>query len=198
MAIYEMAPLSPHEVGELLRTFPHRWWIAGGWAIDLFLNRSTRKHQDIEVALLRRDQQAIRGYLVDWELHYAADHELHVWPEGQRLELPIHEIWARKRSESQWRLELLLNECRDEQWLFRRDTRIARPLEEVGLITAAGLPVLAPEIVLLYKARHAESRDEADLTAVLPALDHERRRWLHSALDLVHPGHRWVSVLRDL
>ena len=149
------------------------------------------------MALLRRDQLALREHLVGWELYYAADHELHAWPEGERLELPIHEIWARRPGDSQWRLELLLNESRDGHWLFRRDVRIERPLELVGVTTAAGLPVLAPEIVLLYKARHADPKDEADLAAVLPALGTKRRRWLRAALDLIHPGHRWVSLLGD-
>lgn len=197
MATHEHAPLTLREVAALLRPFPHRWWVAGGWAIDLFLDQKTREHQDIEVALLRRDQHAMREHLADWELYYVADHELHAWPEGERLELPIHEAWARRRGDPRWRLELLLNECRDGKWLYRRDVRIKRPLEHVGLTTAAGLPVLAPEIVLLYKARHAEPKDAADLTAVLPALDDGRRRWLRAALDLVHPGHPWVSRLGD-
>lgn len=37
------------------------WWIAGGWAIDLFLGRQTREHQDIDVLILRRDHQAVRS-----------------------------------------------------------------------------------------------------------------------------------------
>jgi Aminoglycoside-2''-adenylyltransferase len=31
------------------------WWIAGGWAIDLFLGRQTREHEDLDVLILRRD-----------------------------------------------------------------------------------------------------------------------------------------------
>ncbi len=178
-----------------MQAFPHRWWIAGGWAIDLFLGRTTREHQDIEIALLRRDQQALRKHLVDWELYYVADHELHVWPAGEDLELPVHEVWARRSGELRWRLELLLNEYAHGQWRFRRDQRITLRLEEVGAATPAGLPVLAPEIVLLYKARHAAPKDDADLAAALPALDDARRSWLAAALNVVHPGHRWIDLL---
>ena len=32
------------------------WFFAGGWAIDLFLGKETRKHSDIEIAILRNDQ----------------------------------------------------------------------------------------------------------------------------------------------
>ena len=195
MSGYERAPLTPDAVGELFRCFPHSWWIAGGWAIDLFLGHTTREHGDIEVALLRRDQQSLRRHLPGWELRYAADGGLHAWPEEEWLELPRHEIWARTHDDPRWRLELLLNESSGGEWLFRRDPRLSRPLDEVGVTTAAGLSILAPEIVLLYKARLPEPKDEADLAAVLSALDDGRRSWLASALGLVHPGHRWVDSL---
>src|SRR5207253_191913 len=32
-------PLTPEQVRELLRDLTVRWWIAGGWALDLFLGR---------------------------------------------------------------------------------------------------------------------------------------------------------------
>ena len=32
---------------------------------------------------------------------------------------------------------------------------------------------------------------------MLPHLDADRRRWLHDALTLVHPGHRWLEALAD-
>ena len=35
---------------------PAPWFIAGGWAIDLFLGRKTREHADVDFALSRLDQ----------------------------------------------------------------------------------------------------------------------------------------------
>ena len=55
----------------------------------------------------------------------------------------------------------------------------------------------AAEIVLLFKAKHAQEKDDADFAAVLPRLEPERRRWLADALELVHPGHRWLERLTD-
>jgi hypothetical protein len=57
------------------------------------------------------------------------------------------------------------------------------------------LPVLAPEIVLLFKAKQRRPRDEADLANTLPILDGARRRWLSDAIRLVHPGHPWLTVI---
>jgi Aminoglycoside-2''-adenylyltransferase len=47
-------PPSLAGLGELLRDAPFPWWIAGGWAIDLFVARPTRAHHDLDVELLRR------------------------------------------------------------------------------------------------------------------------------------------------
>lgn len=45
------------------------------------------------------------------------------------------------------------------------------------------------------KVRAARPKDEEDFATVLPHLDVDRRRWLHDALTLVQPGHRWLDVL---
>ena len=57
------------------------------------------------------------------------------------------------------------------------------------------MPFLAPEIVLLHKAKAPTAKDDADFTAVLSYLGHDQRLWLRDALDLTAPGHRWASVL---
>ena len=62
--------------------------------------------------------------------------------------------------------------------------------------TADGIPYQCPEVVLLFKAKHARPRDEGDPDAALPLLEQERRRWLADALERVHPGHRWLDRLR--
>ncbi len=56
-------------------------------------------------------------------------------------------------------------------------------------------PVLAPEIVLLYKAKSPAAKDEADFRASYPALDEPRRRWLLAALELCHPANPWLHLL---
>ena len=61
--------------------------------------------------------------------------------------------------------------------------------------TAEGIPYGRPEVVLLYKAKHTRPKDDADFAATLPRLDGARRGWLADALELVHPGHRWLARL---
>jgi hypothetical protein len=56
-----------------------------------------------------------------------------------------------------------------------------------------GVPLQAPEITLLFKAKHRRSKDEADLAAVLPHLDDAARGWLRDALQRTQPGHPWLD-----
>ncbi len=82
-----------------------------------------------------------------------------------------------------------------DHWQFRRDARIVRSLTTLGSRTEDGIPYLAPEIQLLYKAKEPRPKDEADFFRTLPLLDSERRSWLTQSLSLVHPGHRWLRWL---
>jgi hypothetical protein len=42
-------------VAALLAGIDSPWWIAGGWALDLFIGDQTRAHEDLDVGILRRD-----------------------------------------------------------------------------------------------------------------------------------------------
>lgn len=61
-------PLTPAEVAGELRGLPCRWWIAGGWAIDLHLGRQSRAHADVDVLFLRADQLSVQRHLTGWDL----------------------------------------------------------------------------------------------------------------------------------
>lgn len=53
-------PLSPEEIGTIFRSYPGRWCIAGGWALDLFAETRSRPHDDIDIVILRNDLPASR------------------------------------------------------------------------------------------------------------------------------------------
>jgi SpoU rRNA methylase family enzyme len=59
-----------------------------------------------------------------------------------------------------------------------------------------GLPILRPEVVLLYKAKNLRERDQEDFEQVQSRLDPRDRRWLADAIEVVHPGHEWLGTLR--
>jgi hypothetical protein len=91
----------------------------------------------------------------------------------------------------------MLDESSGDDWVSRRDERIRRPITSIGLATDRGIPYLAPEIQLFYKAKNPRPRDEADLAAALPVLTQAQRQWLSDTLSLVYgPAHPWRTCLR--
>ena len=189
-------PLTVAEVTEMFRSAPFPWWIVGGWAIDLFLGHETRPHDDIEIAVLRRDQIALREWLRGWQLWFVPGPGagLARWREGTDLAADVHEIWCRTES-SPWRLEILIEEAEADRWKYRRDTRISAPLELLGQ-DVDGIRVIRPEIALLYESKGTRERDRSDFEAALPRLDAPARRWLLEALERAGTGAEWLDALR--
>jgi Aminoglycoside-2''-adenylyltransferase len=185
----------PAQVAALMRGFAPPWFIAGGWAIDLYLGRATRPHADIEIAILRRDQLALQDHLRDWRLEKVVDGKFSPWPRGECLELPVFELQCTNEHAAPRTLEVLLNETRGDVWVFRRNANITRPLAAVYLTTHTGINFLSPEIVLLYKSKEPRAKDEQDFAAVVARLETERRTWLRNAIAACAAGHHWLNRL---
>ncbi len=191
----EWQPLSVSQVVELLSGATFDWWVAGGWAVDLYVGRTTRSHADIEVAVPRKDQLELRRWLRDWELWYVpAPGSLARWSETRDLARGVHELWCRENSTGPWKLEVLLEETADGRWLYRRDIRLSRPLSLFGTMVGE-VPVIRPEIALLYKSKRPRAQDEQDLRTVLPQLDVPSRHWLRQALETTGSDTTWIALL---
>src|SRR4051812_23327521 len=171
------------------------WWVAGGWGIDLWLGEQTREHLDLDVAVLRRDQNVFWKKLSTWDLHLAtAPGVLSPWSPSVIPE-PLHAVWCRPTPESGWAFEVLLNDSQGDEWLCRRDHSVRLRLAALGGRTSDGLPFLKPEVILLYKAKNVRENDQTDFLASVSRLEPEARAWLRSAIQRVHPGHEWLGVL---
>jgi len=186
---------TPRDAVDLFGDLPG-WWVAGGWAIDLWLGRQTREHVDLDVATLRKNQRILWDGLDGWDLHLVtAPDVVEPWPTPGRVPPPLHAIWCRATSTSPWAFEMLLNDSNGTDWLFRRDHRVRLPLVQIGRTTSDGIPYLVPEIVLLYKAKNVRENDEQDFETAMPTLSLEQRAWIRGALDVVHPDHPWSAKL---
>lgn len=202
MELHELpwAPLPPEELPSLLAGVDARWWLAGGWAIDAFLGRVTRVHEDTDVLVLRRDQRALRSALSSWDVH-AADPPgtLRPWPWGEVLPESVHDVWCRPTPSSPWALQLMIDDTDGEDWVYRRDPRLRRSIASLsGPASDGSRRVLAPEVQLLQKSKGRRSKDEADFALAVPALSESARTWLRDALDLVSPGHPWADAVRSV
>ncbi|MEV4799444.1 amino acid transporter [Nonomuraea sp. NPDC049421] len=191
---WDAAPLG--EVVALMRGLAAPWWVAGGYAIELAVGHSYRDHGDVDIALPRRDQLAVRRLLIGWDVHVAAVAQtLRPWALDEVLPEQAHDIWVREHPEGPWRFQLMLDETEGEEWIYRRDPRIRRPLARLT-IEEDGFRRLAPEVQLLYKSKGMRPKDETDFQTVLPMLSDEQRCWLDEALEKTHSTHPWRERLR--
>jgi GrpB-like predicted nucleotidyltransferase (UPF0157 family) len=184
-------------VSNELKDAPFPWFVAGGWALDLFLGQVQRVHYDVDVVVPRNVQMELQKYLTErgWVLITPYEKRLELWPPRMRLELPRHQVHAHR---DEIFIDVLLTDI-DEVWRYRREPAIVRILEKMGLQSESGIPYLAPELVLLFKSRntsnHERSKDQSDFESVLPRLDFERRAWLRWALAATFPEHVWIGQL---
>ena len=164
-----------------------------GHALDLFLGRQTRHHDDLEIGVAHHDFRAIERALHELELFVVGDGTAHAVTESA---LALHrQTWGRDRGTGLWRVDVIRERWDGDVWVFRRDPRIHVEAAELVLRTPDGIPYVRPEVALLFKAKSIRPKDEADFEAVLPDLDEKQRAWLADALGIVHPGHSWLERL---
>ncbi|MGV9307933.1 nucleotidyltransferase domain-containing protein [Nonomuraea sp. NPDC003727] len=191
---WEPAPLE--EVVALFGASTVPWWVSGGYAIELAVGRAFREHGDVDVSVLRRDQLAVRRLLAGWDCHVAdPPGTLRPWPVGEVLPERAHDVWVRASAGGPWRFQLMLDDAEGEEWVYRRDRRIRRPLSTLG-VPEDGFQRIAPEVQLLYKAKDTRPKDEADFAEVLPLLTGEQRRWLDDALAIAFGAHPWRPAVQ--
>lgn len=195
-----VVPLHPLEIRSLFSSAPFRWWIAGGWALDLFIGEVSRPHFDTDVAIARRDQLVAQKFLHGWDFQYAVPKSDPVvfnrWEVGQTFGQEIHGSWARECSDSPWRFEFLLHEIDQNVWSFRYYREVHHPLERIGSFASDGIFYLRPEIALLYKAVRLRQVDDQDFRRVLPHLASQQRAQLAEDIMGFNSEHPWLALLR--
>jgi hypothetical protein len=191
----EWEPWRPDEAARRLAPVRAAWAVAAGWAIDLFLGRERREHEDLEIAVPASSFPEVAAALCELELFVVGPGIVEPFEAAGGLVETHHQTWGLERAANRWRIDVFREPSDGDIWICRRDERLRLPYGEVVERTAGGIPYVRPEIVLLFKAKDARPKDEADLAAVLPRLDLARRAQLHAWIELVHPGHFWLGDL---
>jgi hypothetical protein len=190
-------PWSIDETGEALAGFDGPWWVCGGQAIDAFTG-TERPHDDLDIGFFAVDLPRLRN---------ALGSTYHLWSAGAGMLRPLDDehpdlhsqssqVWVREHAWAPWRLDLLATPGGGHRWVNKRDQSIAMDLDAATWVRD-GVRYLAPELVLLMKARHARPKDELDLERTLPLLDTRQRDRLGDLLAHVHPEHAWLERLDD-
>jgi hypothetical protein len=189
-------PWTPEQVAAELDGMRAPWCVVGGWAIDLWLGERTRDHSDIEIAVPRAYFGAIRDRLGAYRLYVVGDGEVRALAPGELPPAEKHQNWVLDEASSAWRVDVMLEPGDASTWIYRRDERIRAPRARM-IGSRDGIPHLAAQGSLLFKAKNMRDKDEVDFAACLPRLDADACAWLADALSLVQPGHVWIERLRS-
>ena len=185
---------TPSQVAHQLVGVTTPWCVAAGWALDLFRGSQTREHGDIEIAIPAANfpeiRDRFRGYAFD------AVGSGRIWENAEPDVLAAtHQTWVRDPATGGYLLDVFREPHDGGTWICRRDETIRYAYEEIIRRTPEGIPYLAPEVVLLFKAKHARPKDQADFEETIPHMTPAQRLTLAELLTCVHPGHRWLANL---
>ena len=185
---------SPSEVARHLAGVTTPWCVAAGWALDLFVGRQTRPHGDIEIAIPAAGFPEVRsrfpGYVFD------AAGSGRIWEDAAPDVLAaVYQTWLRDPATGNYLLDVFREPHDGDTWICRRDESIRFPYSEIIHHTQDGIPYLAPELVLLFKAKHARQKDQADFESTAPLMTPAQRERLAELVARTHPGHHWLTNL---
>ncbi|NBW82184.1 hypothetical protein EBR21_10575 [bacterium] len=204
-------------VAEALDRSRLEWFVVAGWALDLFLNVKTRSHKDIEVSIWRDQAESLFDFYVERRIDLVVGDKRY-----QSIFVPSDvdtrgHLIIRNGAFLQLQpldIELFLSSRHNGHWNFRKEPTITVPLEFAVVQTASGLRVLAPHLVLLFKAwffpnlekaiHHAPQHEEffrkcwqmdcRDFDLVLPFLSTLQREMLERWLKEFVPSIPWLTA----
>lgn len=194
--VHHWLPLKPSEVGAALNNAGFDWWIAGGYALELFAGQTWRSHDDIDILVLRPDLPIVLTHFAEWDV-WLADPPGHLRSrKSDEFDTKAHDIWLREFGSASWRLQIMVDEAQDDLWQSRRNPQLRLTRTALGWRHASGLPCLAPQVQLFYKAKSPRPKDELDRLQVIPMLDDAQRRWLFDAIAKTYgENHLWLATL---
>ena len=214
------------ECNDLLKDGGFDYAFCGGYAIELFLDKTVRKHGDIDISAFwdERDRIILFMQSLGWRVyelcgggkaHYITDvakqikSKRNIFCKTDDCKIvsltPTDEPdmfivdFDRKGQDKLTFIEFLFNNKVNDRFLYARNHDVSLPLSQ-AVLTRNGIKYLAPEIVLLYKSTDIERESyQLDYDMAIRIMSPEQKNWLKSALETMNPnGHKWLEAVSCL
>ena len=198
------------------------WFVSGGWAIDIHLNRITRERCDLDISVPFSDRlKCIEFFLEEgWRIEGKLGGGFQTLRKISDYNDAIHYFWSfpeevdfvseyvddagnrriaynRDIQNELDYIEVFFDIIEDSRFIFRRDPRVKRHADR-AIRERDSVRYLAPEVVLLFKSSRLSEKNLQDFYAAVDSLDWDALVWLIEALSLVHrKSHAWLKQLED-
>ena len=194
--------------------------LCGGHSIDLFLGEKTRPHKDLDVVVFWEDRNVIVQFMLNhgWDVYEpCGDSLLHKIIDVSKQKCVKSNIWCVKQGNKHYQftehdlgmytvvcddseqieldyIEFLFNTKKDGAFLYARNHDIKRSID-IAILKVNDIPILAPEIVLLYKSIDADNPEyQQDYENTRIKMSETQLAWLNGALSIMFPnGHKWLD-----
>jgi hypothetical protein len=188
---------SPDELSARLSCWNTDWYVAGGWALDLWHGHQTRAHEDLEFVVLPEQIGDCRKSLSELEFFIAHAGTLTHLSSIATLPSDVWQLWGADIAAGHWRVDMMIERGTPDTWVYKRNPSIRLPRATAIRKCPAGISYLAPVLVLLFKAKHCREKDDFDFQAALPNLDVNEKAALCRWLEQLHPDHVWITALHS-
>lgn len=194
------------------------WAVCGGYALDLFLDRTMRVHSDIDICVFENDRDTIMRYMLknNWRVYefrgqgkvrpldgaspsdvgrnlmcINGECDFVKFYPSEDVGLLYHQFLHVGIRTFNY-IEFLFNQTDKNSLVFDEAKNIHRDLSKAILFNGS-IPYLAPEIALLYKSSQAEREAyQYDFEQTYPQMSYEQKEWFSKSLDALYPnGHKW-------
>jgi hypothetical protein len=198
------------------------WFVSGGWAIDIHLNRITRERCDLDISVPFSDHLTCiefflgKGWRIEGKLgggfrtiRTAADYhdDIHYfWSFPAGVDFVSEYVdddgnrriaYNRDAQNELDYIEVFFDRIKDSHFVFRRDPRVKRH-EDRAILERDSVRYLAPEVVLLFKSNRLSEKNLLDFDAAVDSLDGDALLWFTEALSLMYGNsHAWLKQLAD-
>lgn len=198
--------------------------ICGGYALELFINDTIRKHSDLDICIFEEDKDDFIRYMHDkgWIIYEPLNDGLKRLisnPYEQKVEqicvfcikpncsfIKMHntenefykmEILNTEQLNFDF-IEVIFNPKTKDKLLYAQNHEITRELGKAVLYNKNDIPYMSPEIVLFCKSIYITREGyKKDFDMTVPLLSDESKTWLIYALEKSYPdGHEWLEALR--
>lgn len=189
------SPWSPSQLAEKLIGVDADWYVVGGWALDLWLGHQSRAHEDLEFATSPHAAPRIARHLSELAFFEARKGELTPANFNRPLKEDVWQYWGADTSADALRVDMMIERGDAQNWSYKRHPCYVQPRDKAILQTKEGIRYLAPQFVLLFKAKHTRPKDDQDFGAVAPRLNEAALAELRNGLNRFHPKHHWLKLL---